>query len=223
MAFMASCCVALVFSGSASAAMEFKYGPARYELTAQYCVLGTTETMVGGYTGAQQNIRRRLPKVGQVFYVRLVANNPGLKCGGEWTYADISLPRGIKPAISRKHPIRCWFKGSGKWVRIKLPDAAKGSCKRRLGPSQTTHPLLRNWLGMNLVNGDVWPIPQGSTYRFDLPVKSSRVFVPRNSCSCVVGGFVTSSGSSRPENSWSYRSKTAPSRGPYGPMVVFPR
>jgi hypothetical protein len=212
----------LLLTAGATAAMRFSYGPVRYELSKPHCVFGNSETMVGGYLGAQINRRKRLPKVGQVFYVRVVVNRPGLSCGAEWTYADVALPPGLRPAISRRKPVRCFVRGaSGKWVRAR--QAPDGSCGRNLGPSQTTHPRIRKWYGLNQVSGDVWTVPQGITYRFDLPVKASRAISRKNSCACVVGGFKTSSGDSKPENAWSFGRGLFPSRGPYGPLRVYPR
>lgn len=197
----------------AEAKLKFRSGAARYELTGTYCVLGTTETMVGGYAAAQMDLKRRRPRVGQVFYVRLAAHNPGLLCGGEWSYADIGLPPQVRPAISRKHPIRVWVKGdNGKWKRSK-------PVTKRMARYITD----RGWVGMNPAKRTPWPMPHGIAYRFDLPVKAKKPVSSRNGCACLIGAFTTSSGVSRPEGNWSFSRRTYPLHGPYGPLRVFPR
>lgn len=209
--FLAAWLVTL--TAPATAKMKFRYGAARYELKAKDCWLGATQTMVGGYAGAQVNVKKRQPRVGQVFYVRLVAHNAGLKCGGEWTYADIGLPPGVRPAISRRHPIRLWIKGDGgKWTRSK-------PVTRRLARKHTG----KGCFGMNAGRRSPHPIPYKAMYRFDLPVKAKRPVNRKNGCACVVGAFTTSSGTSQPERNWSFNSFTFPLHGPYGPLRVFPR
>lgn len=132
-------------------------------------------SLIGGYpyeeVGALANAesyidRRKLPRVGQTFYVRTGPAAVGRPCVNQQSVAiELVLPRGVKVAVSRRTPIRCFS----------LDSASKA---RRIGRSQGCPRRPGRGLYGPSFNrrGRPWPLPLGSAMFVEIPIRASRPF-----------------------------------------------
>src|SRR4051794_16269916 len=65
-------------------------------------------------TGAVANAqffadKHKLPRVGQAFYTRTQPAAIGRPCADQAVAVEAVLPAGVKTAISRKRPVRCFY------------------------------------------------------------------------------------------------------------------
>lgn len=207
----------------AAAKYTFKMGTPAYEIQGRDC-WGTVNNTIGGNVGAQVDRKKKKPKVGDVFYVRLLVTNAGLSCGSPYFYGALALPSGVKAVTSRKYRARCYVSSDfKKWDRFK--NKVDGTCDTRFGPTQIVHPRIKKWWSVNMRSGDVWPMPQGLIMRFELPVKSTRAIGTSRSkgCACLVAGILSNQGNSLPSSTWSFSNRFPAATGPSGPLQVWPK
>jgi len=132
-------------------------------------------SLIGGYpydeVGALANAesyidRKRLPKVGQIFYVKTGPAAVGRPCVNQQSVAiEIVLPPGIKVAALRRAPIRCTLLHSrNKVTRI----GRKQGCPARPGRGLYGPSFNRR--------GRPWPLPLGSAMFVEIPLRASRPF-----------------------------------------------
>ncbi len=132
-------------------------------------------SLIGGYpyeeVGALANAesyidRKRLPRVGQIFYVRTGPAAVGRPCVNQQSVAiEIVLPRGIKVAVSRRAPIRCTLLHSDN--RITRIGRRQG-CPSRPGRGLYGPSFNRR--------GRPWPLALGSAMFVEIPLRASRPF-----------------------------------------------
>lgn len=132
-------------------------------------------SLIGGYpyeeVGALANAesyidRKRLPKVGQTFYVRTGPAAVGRPCVNQQSVAiEIVMPSGVRVAVSRRTPIRCWLLGrSPKPRRITRSQG----CPRRPGRGLYGPSFNRR--------GRTWPLALGNAMFVEIPIRASRPF-----------------------------------------------
>ncbi len=87
----------------------------------------------------------------------------GNSCSGQRFYFDVSLPSGTSPAIDGSNPVRCYANGS---------PLGTNECRQTLTPS-SYNPGAYALLSNDSAHAYLWPLPQGSNWEFQIPVRSS--------------------------------------------------
>ena len=132
--------------------------------------------LIGGFpyqeTGAAANAEafvdsRRLPRVGQTFYVKTEPASIGHPCAEQAVSPEIVLPRGLHLAITRRTPIRCayWDIDTRKVTRV----SRSGGC-----PSKAKHGVYGFAFNRTGSQGPAWDLPYGQALRIEVPVRSAR-------------------------------------------------
>ncbi len=123
---------------------------------------------VGAIANAELLVRRRkLPRVGEVFYVRTRPGAVGRPCADQSVAVEVVLPVGVKLAISPRKPVRCSYFhiDSG---RVTPVSSAQG-CPQRAGPGIYGRSLNRTG-----AEGPAWTLPYGQGLSIEVPLRSSR-------------------------------------------------
>jgi hypothetical protein len=132
--------------------------------------------LIGGFpydeTGAVANAEafvdsKRLPRVGQTFYVRTEPASIGHPCAEQSVAVEVVLPRGVRLAITRRTPIRCayWDIDTRKVSKV----SRSGGC-----PRKAKHGVYGLALNRTGANGPTWDLPYGQALRIQVPVRSRR-------------------------------------------------
>ncbi len=163
--------LALLIASAAPAAAAPKWvlGTAEHS-TVVNCtsiVTGEPYTETGARVVAEWEVdRSKLPRVGEVFYVRTLAGAVGMPCADQAASVEVVLPRGVRLAVSRRNPIRCgYFDESGRFSAV----AAGQGCPQGPGPGLYGRSLNRSGSG-----GPLWELPFGPLLAIELPLRSSR-------------------------------------------------
>lgn len=120
-----------------------------------------SEYGVGTYVGYFANPNAYQPRPNFPYYIHVIVSGVGNPCNGTRVYIDIELPSNTVLAIDNDHPIYCFY------------DANSFSdCPQSLPAS-----LLNNEayaiLSSDATNNHTWPVAQGHSFEFQIPVKSS--------------------------------------------------
>ena len=123
-----------------------------------------------------------LPKVGDVYYGRIVLNTSGNPCAGPYVHVEVALPKNTEFAVDAGHPIECWNERlappGSTWQPAPYRQITDGSCPTQPGRgiygtgfySLDSNPAP-GW------NGGPWPLPIGGLIYIYFPLRSS---VPLN-------------------------------------------
>lgn len=111
--------------------------------------------------------KRKLPRVGDVFYVRTFFGAVGRPCVEQSAAVEVVLPRGVRLAISRRNPVRCRSidPQSGRVTRL----TSRQGCPRRAGRG-----VYGRSLGRTGSRGPLWALPFGQAFTIEVPLRSSR-------------------------------------------------
>ncbi|MCU1395506.1 MAG: hypothetical protein JWM34_3934 [Ilumatobacteraceae bacterium] len=123
-----------------------------------------TESGAAAYVGFIGNTSTGEPYPGEVYYVHVVVYGLGNPCSGQRAQVEFTPPSNTTPAISAANKVYCFADGHS--------DPAE--CPQTLGagsfggaywiPAPTAQP------------GRSWPLPQGHSWEFQIPVVSSTSF-----------------------------------------------
>ena len=78
-------------------------------------------------------------------------------------FIDVALPRTRRSAITAANPVRCYADGV---------QTGPNECPQSLPPRRTINGGLRP-LSIDSAHANLWPIPQGHNWEFQIPVRSS--------------------------------------------------
>ncbi len=148
-----------------------------YDGTIQYSTITNCQSIINGnpysedgagtYVGYYADPTDGLPTPNYVYYVHVFMEAVGNSCSGQYGYPEIGLPASTSLAISTSTPVICYA------------DAARDTadCPQTLPVDSTYHP------GMYVIpaptGNHTWPMPQGHTWEFQIPVTSSTTLTNR--------------------------------------------
>ncbi len=120
---------------------------------------------IGTYAGFYADPETGQPGVNQTFYTEVHVAGLGNSCGGQRFSLEIALPAGVTLAVTGAAPVLC-FAGS-------TPLSA-AECAQTLQPSPFHAGAL--WMpSSDAAHAYSWPMPQGKTWTFRFPVKSTTI------------------------------------------------
>ena len=122
------------------------------------------ENGVGVYTGFLAQPDAGLPAPNTTYYVHVFIAGLGNSCSGMRAYLDISLPANTSLAVTPTDKVFCFLDGS--------PIAPASDCPQSLPASPYNPGALAIW-SPDAAHAYTWPVPQGHTLEFQIPVKSS--------------------------------------------------
>jgi len=123
------------------------------------------EAGAGTYVGFYGDPEAGQPAVNQVFYLQVYVAGLGNPCAGQRFGLDLSLPPGLSLAISGTNPVRC-FAGGAAILASQCPQSL---------PNSPYHPGAVWVPSVDSARANTWPLPQGATWEFRIPVTSNSV------------------------------------------------
>jgi hypothetical protein len=111
--------------------------------------------------------KNKLPRVGQAFYTRTQPAAVGRPCADQAVGVELVLPAGVKTAISRKRPVRCFY--------IDIDSRQSTRVTRSQGcPQKTGNGAYGRSLNRSGSQGPAWDLPYGKELSIEVPLRSSR-------------------------------------------------
>ncbi len=117
----------------------------------------------GAYTGFRADPDAGQPSPNTTYYVHVVVGGLGNSCSGQRAYLDLALPASTSLAIDASNRVKCYYDG--------IPIAPASDCPQSL-PSSPYNPGAYAIPSTDAARAYTWPIPQGHTLEFQIPVKS---------------------------------------------------
>jgi hypothetical protein len=146
--------------------------PAWYDGTIEYSTITNCVSIIQGdpyleygagtYVGFNANPDAGLPAVNTTYYLHIVVYGLGNSCSGQRVWPEIVLPSNTSLAIDSTNKVYCYANG--------VSDP--GECPQSL-PISGFHPGAYEILSTDSANGYTWPLPQGSNWEFQIPVRST--------------------------------------------------
>jgi hypothetical protein len=118
----------------------------------------------GTYVGFLANPDAGQPAPNTTYYVHVYIAGLGNSCSGMRAYLDIALPASTSLAIDASNHVYCFFDG------VQISPAS--DCPQSL-PSSSYNPGAYAIPSTDGAHANTWPVPQGHTLEFQIPVKSS--------------------------------------------------
>ena len=118
---------------------------------------------VGTFMGFRADPDNALPAPGMPYYIHVVVAGMGNACSGMRVYLDVGCPPTPRWRFRRHHPVYCYLGGAP----ITPASTAPKPCPP---PATTRAPSI---LSPDSAHAYLWPLPQGGTLEFQIPVRSS--------------------------------------------------
>jgi uncharacterized repeat protein (TIGR01451 family) len=178
------------------------------------------ETLTMEYVGYGGNLTLP-PKVGDVYYGRIVWGTTGNPCAGPYVHPEVALPQYTEFAIDATHPIECWTELTG--VAGTYHQMTDGSCPTQPGVGLYGSEFYSfDTRAAGTWGGGPWPTAQGRMYYIYFPLKSSKPLAGiAGTGTLLVGAIQAIDGNNPwdgPQLGWN--GLTAPSSGPYQWVTV---
>jgi predicted outer membrane repeat protein len=122
------------------------------------------ENGAGTYVGFLADPDAGRPAPNTTYYVHVVIAGLGNACSGMRAYLDLALPASTSLAIDSGNHVYCLYDG------VQISPAS--DCPQSLPPSTYNPGAYAIW-STDGAHANTWPIPQGHTLEFQIPVKSS--------------------------------------------------
>jgi hypothetical protein len=127
------------------------------------CVTGAVENLTSQYVGYIGTTDVTFPRVGDVYYSRVVVTTVGNACAGTSAHVEVVLPPSTQFEISAGHPVLC-FSTSPTGVTTQIvtgcpQTVSPGTYGSTLDSTDPAHP-------------GPWALPVGSTLEIRFPVRS---------------------------------------------------
>ena len=159
------------------------------------------------------------PKVGDIYYVRMIVGTPGNPCAGPYVHVELGLPKNTEFAIDAAHQIECWMQNPTADPPRPRAQITDGSCPTQpsLGFYGTGYYSFDTYPAGSWEGGP-WPLATGATMELYVPVITR---APLNGISGtgtkLVGAIQAIDGYLSP---WDGEGLSAPSTGPYQWITV---
>ena len=188
-------------------------------INCQSRIIGAPREEVGAVANAEFRAdKKRLPRVGQAFYVRTQPAAVGRPCANQAVGVELVLPRGVRTAITRKRRIRCFY--------IDIDTRKKTRVTRGQGcPRRTGRGVYGRSLNRKGSKGPAWDLPYGKELSLEVPLRSSRRLkgLPAPSCSRQEGDKPCGRDDLGPNVEFAVHvldGEASPYLSPYAPLVV---
>jgi hypothetical protein len=148
-------------------------------LNCQSVIIGAPRQEVGAVANAEFRAdKKKLPRVGQAFYVRTQPAAVGRPCADQAVGVELVLPPGVRTAITRKRRIRCFYIDIDTQKKTRVTRSQ--GCPRRTGTGVYGRSLNRKGS-----KGPAWDLPYGKEVSIEVPLRSSRRLkgLPAPNCS----------------------------------------
>lgn len=122
-----------------------------------------SEYGVGTYVGYLANPNSYQPSPNIPYYAHVVVSGVGNPCSGTRAYIEIQLPADTVLAIDDSHPLICYYDTK------RLSDT---ECPQILHASSYNNGAYA-LLSSDATNNYTWPVAQGHTFEFQIPIISS--------------------------------------------------
>jgi predicted outer membrane repeat protein len=122
------------------------------------------ENGVGTFVGFYADPNANLPSPNTTYYLHIYVAGLGNPCSGTRLYVETTLPANTVITRDASHPIYCFYDG------VQISPAS--SCPQTL-PASTLNPGAYEIPSTDAPHGYTWPLVQGHTLEFQIPVKSS--------------------------------------------------
>jgi uncharacterized repeat protein (TIGR01451 family) len=164
------------------------------------------------------------PKVGEIYYARLMVGTPGNPCAGPYVHVELGLPKNTEFAVDAAHPIECWMQNPTADPPRPYAQITDGSCPTQpsLGfygsgfYSFDTSPV-GSW------EGGPWPLATGATLYLYVPVITrAPLGGMADTGAMLVGAIRAIEGDMNPWDGpqYGWNGLSAPSSGPYQWITV---
>jgi predicted outer membrane repeat protein len=120
------------------------------------------ENGVGTYVGFLADPNNNYPSPNNYYYLHIVIAGLGNPCSGTRLYVETTFPANTTRDMA--HPVYCFYDGA--------QISPSSSCPQTL-PASTLNPGAFEIPSTDAVHGYTWPLAQGHTFEFQIPVKSS--------------------------------------------------
>jgi hypothetical protein len=121
------------------------------------------ENGAGTYVGFLAEPSAGQPAPNQTYYIHVVIAGMGNSCSGMRAYLDVSLPASTSLAIDATHHVYCFADG----VQVSAAE-----CPQSL-PASSYNPGAYALLSTDTAHANLWPLPQGHNWEFQIPVRST--------------------------------------------------
>ncbi|MEQ1702772.1 MAG: hypothetical protein ABMA25_21900, partial [Ilumatobacteraceae bacterium] len=123
------------------------------------------EAGIGTYIAFTADPQSGQPAINQTFYVEVYVAGLGAPCGGQRASVELALPPGVTLNVTNSTPIQCYMGGQ---------VVAAQFCPQTMPTSPFRNGAL--WYpSTDSAHAYTWPVPQGGTWSFRFPVRSSTV------------------------------------------------
>ncbi len=120
------------------------------------------ENGVGTFVGFLADPNNNYPSPNNYYYIHIYVAGLGNPCSGTRVYVETTLP--ANTTRDTGHPVYCFYDG------VQISPAS--SCPQTL-PASSLNPGAYEIPSTDAPHGNTWPLPQGHTLEFQIPVKSS--------------------------------------------------
>lgn len=125
----------------------------------------SVEAGVGTYVGFTADPLTGQPALNQTFYVEVHMAGLGSPCGGQRAAVELALPAGVTLNVTGGTPIQCFYGNQ---------TLAAQQCPQSMQPSPYRGGAW--WYpSTDSAHANTWPLPQGGSWTFRFPVRSSTV------------------------------------------------
>jgi hypothetical protein len=124
------------------------------------------ELGAGTFVGFVANPNASQPGPNQTYYIRIYVLGMGNSCSGMRAYIDVDLPPNTTLAIDGSNPVICFVNGS-QYTGVDCPQSL---------PPSSQNPGAFAIYSSDSAHANLWPLPQGGSWEFRIPVRSSTTF-----------------------------------------------
>lgn len=119
------------------------------------------ELGAGAFVGFYADPNNGQPAPNTTYYVRVYVAGLGNACSGQRFFVDVQLPQNTTLAIDGSNPVRCFAGG-----------VLQAQCPQSL-PSSPYNAGAFALLSSDTQNANLWPLPPGATWEFQIPVRTT--------------------------------------------------
>jgi predicted outer membrane repeat protein len=121
------------------------------------------ENGAGAFVGFLANPTSSQPSPNTTYYIHVYVAGLGNSCSGQRFYLDVALPPNTTLAITGATPVYC-FAGGGQVTGADCPQSM---------PASSLNPGAFALYSNDSAHANLWPLPQGGNWEFQIPVRST--------------------------------------------------
>jgi predicted outer membrane repeat protein len=118
------------------------------------------------YVGFLADPNASIPSPNTVYYVHVLVWGMGNSCSGQRFYLDVQLPPNTSLAVDATNKVRCFADGAALSPASDCPQSLPGS---------SYNPGAYAIYSTDSAHANLWPLPQGHWWEFQIPVRTTTV------------------------------------------------